>query len=122
MTAGTATKMRTVKAVLIDATNGTITDVEIEPTLEKIYELVGCKYIEAVRWALPDHTIYVDEEGMLRPVEHWFSVNGQCLAGNGLVVGPPDADGDETSCSLTADEVRAVTRIYHTATSEVMPA
>ena len=90
MTAGTAQEKGTVHAVLINSTDQTITDVDIEPTLEAYYELIGCHTVEVgERFPNGDVLFYVDEEGMINGTKTFFRMSdtGRIFAGNGLIVG-----------------------------------
>ena len=58
---------------------------------------VGGDIEVAFQWGNGD-VLYVDEEGLLKPQEHWFAVPverpDQPFAGNGLVVGR-EVEGDQ---------------------------
>ena len=103
------------KALFIDSAMRSVTEVEIGG-LEDMQRLVG-GYIEtAVAWANGD-MLFVDEEGLLKPQEHFFRLPverpDQPFAGNGILVGreeegPQFEDGYTTHPpTTTADELRA---------------
>jgi hypothetical protein len=99
-------------AYFIDAKNQTIVQVELE-SWSDFKTVLGCKYIEsAARWDNGD-CIYVDEEGFLKPQEHYFRIAerpDQPFAGNGLLVGEEEADeASRANCPpvMTIDELRA---------------
>src|SRR4051794_21987801 len=101
MTAGTATKMRTVKAVLIDAVEMTVKDVEIRPTLETYYAMLECDCVQVISLRAEGDTddLMVDESGAIKNPTHFFSIEPHWpgpLRGNGLIIGCPDRHGDET--------------------------
>lgn len=76
------------QAYLIDATACTVSAVTFE-TLADMHKLIG-GYVEgAYQWPNGD-VLFVDEEGLLKPDRHFFSIperRDQSLAGNGLMVG-----------------------------------
>ena len=102
--------METVKAVFIDATNRSVTDVDIVPCLDTYYQMLNCDCVQVVslRHEGDVDEIMVDESGALKPIEHYFSVEPHwpgLLIGNALILGPPDQNGDEQDCKLRAAEL-----------------
>ena len=110
-----------VRAIHINVVNRTVTEVEIEPTLSKYYELLGCDcYTLATRYDNGDGVL-VDDEGLLKPQHTFFTVRGghQPFAGNGIVLGTT-RNGNETHVKSSiadldvkfhsVDEVRAMYR------------
>ena len=96
------------KAILIDAENKTVSDIEIEgDQLQGWYKAIKCEMVE-IALHLDDHdSIVVDEEGLLKPAEYFFEYQGghQPFAGNGLIVGC-DPEGETVGVKRKADEVR----------------
>src|SRR6059058_6417197 len=103
------------KAVLIDAYNKTVTDIELngrKDMLKQWYSAIGhdCATVEtAVYIDTEGHdSILVDEEGLLKLTSNtpFFTFKGghQPFAGNGIVVGV-DKDGETVSCNTNAKEV-----------------
>lgn len=117
------------RAIKIDATNRTITEVETDGKLESIYALIGCSIIEAGGRFTNGDCLFVDEEGLLGLDEeaglmgvHGFAVryNGEVmehpfqefLAGNGLIVGE-GSDGESAGASSALEQIAALVR-FHT--------
>lgn len=100
------------KAIKIDATAHTVTEIEIDNTLKSYYREIGCRTIEAAypRSLPPSDVLYVDEEGLLRDnlaSQPFFAIRSypQPLVGNGLIMGV-DGDGESVSPTITLEEVR----------------
>lgn len=102
------------RAVLINAKDRTVTDVEVDGrknVLHQWYKLLNVRMVEVALYINEqEDSILVDEEGMLELDENtcFFVYEGghQPFAGNGLIVGK-DEDGESISCHVTADEVRS---------------
>jgi hypothetical protein len=78
------------KAILIDSTNQTVTEVEVEKdTFKEHYRLIGCDLVQIVPMKLPKRDyLCVDEEGRLKEQDTAFSFDGWVepyLVGNALV-------------------------------------
>lgn len=96
------------KAILIDATNQTVTEVEIEKGLRAIYGVMGVSMIEAATYLPNGDVIYVDEEGTfgMNSESRFFDIGAHSpFVGNGLVVGT-GRDGDSVSSKSTVEEIR----------------
>jgi hypothetical protein len=118
--------MKPMKAVFIDSTNHTVTDVVIDGSkfLDENYRLVApsSEMIE-VACCVRDHKdgthddIYVDEEGLIheRPTKFFrvllpgetlkFSCDHRTYAGNGLITGLNPRTGRAIDAKITAKEV-----------------
>lgn len=97
-------------AILIDATNRTVTAVDYDDTLEHMYKLIGCDLIDTVYLDDKGTVAFVDDEGLLKdPDDFWlwkpFGEHAQAFAGNALVLGT-GREGETISASMTADYVR----------------
>ena len=95
------------RAIIINAKDRTITETEIDGSLEALQQIVG-GLIEPVSQGLDDHHhCYVNEEGLLNSPQHFFMFAGghQPLAGNGVILSLTD-DGDEAPCALPLDWVK----------------
>jgi hypothetical protein len=97
------------KAIHIDAENKRVLPIEIG-SLEDMQKAVG-GYIEtAARFKQGDY-LFVDEEGLLKPVKFGFGIqfpgtgDAGIYAGNGLITGPADEDGNETDTTITIEEI-----------------
>lgn len=108
------------KAIQIDVINKKINEVEYEDYKE-IYNLVNCRIFDVVRID-EDTDCFIDDESLLKDgyidengTRHnlsGFKFNNQLIMGNGLLVGFPDEDGENTDCQLTKEQVEnAVTFI-----------
>jgi hypothetical protein len=85
------------KAYLINTTERTVTTVDWDRSLESLYDMLGCKTIEAARWFTGDY-VYLDEEGKIGPPKAGFAIPAcfhEPMAGNGLIVGSPDGWGED---------------------------
>jgi hypothetical protein len=89
---------KTYTAILIDAVNRVIDEVEITD-YKDIQKQIGCDTFESAhRFHDNGDTLYVDGEGLLNGTKHGFYFRGKLLAGNGLVVGS-NAEGDTTDAA-----------------------
>lgn len=99
---------RTVHAVLIDAANRTITDVQIAPSLEEYYRLIGCDTITIGQHFPDGDVLFVDDNGMFNPKAFFkLEKDGPILAGNGLIVGPEVEDDSEEGFHVTDARTKA---------------
>ncbi len=99
-----------IRGILINSDTGNITHVQLEHnSLQEMYKLIGCKYIEAARSPVlrGQDVIYVDEEGLLHDPNLFFQIAGnpQPLAGNGLILGT-DRSGDCKDAETPLDVVK----------------
>lgn len=108
------------KAILIDAAKREIREVEYQPIaiatdVLTLQQHIGGFIEAAYRWDNCD-VLYVDEEGLLKQPQHFFSITvrpDQPLAGNGIVVGIEVEDQSATGFhteppSITVEELRAI--------------
>ena len=98
------------KAILIDAVEKTVSEVNYENTLDQAYRLLRCDLVDVVHVSEGD-VMFVDDEGLLTAEsdDSPFILfrNGWTFAGSGLIVGDADDDGETTPCTVDADSVRA---------------
>jgi hypothetical protein len=124
-------KTEKMRAVLINSTKKTVTDIEISEsnTLKDWYKAIGCNFVEVGAHINYDDSILVDEEGLmglslqtqtsltaltnqtqanLNDTTPFFMYEGDNtpFCGNGLVVGMDD-EGNSVSCHISALEVAA---------------
>lgn len=105
------------RAILIDAVEKTVREVEYDGELASAYSMLRCELVDIV--GLPNldtgggnslHSMLVDDEGLLKREDDqdapFFALrNGWTFAGSGLVIGPTDDDGETTAATLTVEEV-----------------
>lgn len=95
------------RTIIIDAVNKTIREDETDKIgLDYLYKSIGCEVVEVVN--LKDGVdLYVDEEGLLKPQEHFFYYKGthQPMAGNGVICGFNMEDGEAIGTDLPLKEV-----------------
>lgn len=86
------------KALLINATDKTVTPVEYNGDYRTIYDHIGCELFDVVYAEVGGHkvSIFVDDEGLLNAPQAFFLLPGwpQPLAGNALVLGDVDEEGE----------------------------
>ena len=110
--------MKTLKGVLINSETKEIKEVLIEQdengsNLASIYAILNCTTIEAAERSMFDplhHTLYVDEEGLLKDnPKGAFQIGGvgQVLSGNGLILGL-DIEGNSISHNLRLNVLEAL--------------
>jgi hypothetical protein len=109
---------RKIRAVLIDVEANAISDVLIEPTLPVYYDLLKCKSIRNAQIRIDGNNLIVDEDGLLKKIEKFFTVRGRGFNNSGLIVGPIDDHGNETNATVTADDVRPLIRIFQVKTNQ----
>lgn len=110
------------QAFLINPADKAVTSVELPDTGDKLPAIckhLRCDTFDAV--SLPNgDCIYVDDEGLLKPMQHFFAVRGsaQPYAGRGLVVGT-DARGRSIAPAVTLPELTAHLRFIELITRRV---
>lgn len=97
------------KAILIDGFNKTVTELKLDDKkdmLDQWYHALKANMIETAHYITDQDSILVDEEGLLKPCDYFFTYKGahQPFAGNGLVVGV-DEDGETVDCIITLEEI-----------------
>lgn len=92
------------KAFLINPTTQTITEVE-QNGLHDLYNLISCQTVTAVPVESgSSDTVYVDDNALsVTPQPPVFQINGYKLAGNGVVVGITDEDGEDTEPNISLE-------------------
>ena len=91
------------KAILIDARTGRISDVNYDGSLDQMYKLLDVKLVTTVRMRNGD-ILFVDDEGLINGTPVFFRVPDypEWLAGNGLIVGD---DGFGESCDCKSESL-----------------
>lgn len=103
------------RAILIDSTARTITEIETDGKLASLQAAVG-GYIERV--GLPNSDdLFVNEEGLLHSPREFFWWQGmrQPFAGNGIVIGH-DGEGDSAGARIALADVKKKIRFMDLAT------
>jgi hypothetical protein len=95
------------RAILIDAENGEVKEVEFDGGIDAVHEHIRCRCF-TIAFMLNGDVFYVDDEGYLNGTKHFFklkSLDTQWFAGNCLVVGE-GAEGDSVDCSFDLEALR----------------
>jgi hypothetical protein len=98
--------MKKINIIFIDTVNMDVKRLDnFEPTLQNMYNLIGCELIESTAY-LGDRFLYVDEEGLLKSPTKFFMVDWypHPLAGNAIML-MIDRDGNSKSCELYPDQI-----------------
>ena len=94
------------KALFIDATAQTITEIELGDDFREISKKIGCDLF-TVATELPNmDALYVDDEGLINGTENFFyhkKLYTHPLAGNGIILGTDD-EGDSVDVKTNAKE------------------
>lgn len=103
------------KAIFINVESKTIELVDIEDSLQAIYNKINCDSIDTVRLPKND-CVYVDGEGLLNLDESskFFLLDGypSFLAGNGLVLGLTGG-GYSADVNNTLDDIKDKVRFFN---------
>ena len=92
------------RAILIDPFTREITEVEHNDDFRQIYEFIGADAFDAA--TLEDRqVIYVDDEGLFRDDQKFWSIERRVLAGKGLVLGV-NAAGESIAAVGSIEEWR----------------
>jgi len=93
------------KAIFIDSENKEIKEIEVTG-LSDMQRCVNGLIEQAV--TIRNNVIFVDEEGLFKHYEIWFSYDhSRPFAGNGLVIGYDLNTGDEIDTSMDIEEVKS---------------
>lgn len=99
------------RAILIDPFKQTVEDIDIDPSLDNLYEVLGVEVITVLRWS-PGHALILDDEGLLKDhatMEYWTTdIYEQPLAGRGLILG--DEYGENRPASVNLEAVKTGVR------------
>jgi hypothetical protein len=96
------------KAILINSANRSLTEIEINDWTE-IAPALGCQLFTIQQTDSGD--LYLDDEGLMNAHPEditWFAFDGVVFAGNGLLFGPADAEGDSTDAIITVEEAESL--------------
>ena len=95
------------RAIFINAKEGTVSYVENKGRLEDLYSTLGVEMVEVAKyWENGDH-LYVDEEGLINGTDFGFTLNSIDYVGNGLIYGMDLEDpGAEGSCVTRIEDLK----------------
>lgn len=100
------------RAILIDAVEHSVREVEYDGQLESAYAMLRCDTIDIVRVG-GGAAMIVDDEGLLTSDgdDSPFIVfsGGPIIAGSALLVGDADSEGNTTACPLALADIEAGT-------------
>ena len=99
------------KAILINATERSVKEVEINGDLQSWYSSIDCDMVEVACYLPSSNLLLVDEEGLLKQKSEFFSYDKSIFAGNGLIVGTND-DGDTSDATLDLNDVSIKVKFY----------
>lgn len=90
------------RAIVINAEDRTITETDLDGSLDSLQQIVGGMIESATQGLDGTHHCYVNEEGLLQGPRHFFMFRGghQPLAGNGVILSLTE-DGEEAPCALS---------------------
>ena len=97
-----------VKAILIDAIEKKISDIEFEDgNIGEMYRLLKCDCF-CLAGNVKGNVAYVDDEGLLKNPKFFFRWPGHSdlLAGNGIIMGPLDDEGNHCNVTFTAQDMK----------------
>jgi hypothetical protein len=76
------------RAILIDAVNHTVTEIQHKGDLDAIYRSINVEMIEVGHYDQETgDTMYVDEEGLINGTEHGFTLFNREYMGSGIIFG-----------------------------------
>ena len=95
------------KAIFIDVTAQTVTDITLKPGISAMYKAINCQCVDRV--VLDDETdLWIDDEGLLHePQPPKFKIGGYdtTFSGNGLICGY-NSEGETIGTIYTSEQVR----------------
>lgn len=102
------------KAIFIDVKKETVERIELPDNsharMTRIYALLGCRYVDAVRLDTANDAVFVDDEGLLGDMSQqrffWLEGTHAPLAGFGIILGA-DYEGETVAPTITLEEVQS---------------
>ena len=91
------------RVILINPYNQTIKEAVYGGDYREIYDLIGCRTFDIVSLSDADD-LYVDDEGLLKDDNRYFSWSGRNFAGAGLILGHDD-EGETIETTYDLQEV-----------------
>lgn len=101
--------MKTIRAIVINPEDRTVSERQIEPTLGALYDVIGASCVDTIRIA-QGPVVWVDDEGLLQGRTHgWVPVGwgSQPIMGAGVITAI-DRYGDPQSTTATVDQIRGI--------------
>jgi hypothetical protein len=101
---------KTMRAILIDARNKTVTEVQIAKGLQPMYDQLKCQTFTVPVILENEDTVYVDDEGLINGTFDFFyapKVYPTPLAGNALIIGS-DSEGESVSAKSNIQDLGEV--------------
>jgi hypothetical protein len=98
---------KTMKAILINPTEKTVTDFELAKGLKAMYTAIDCQCVTRVVLNNKDD-LWLDDEGLLQapqPPKFKFVGSDTVFTGNGLICGY-NGEGETISTNLRAEQIR----------------
>lgn len=107
------------RAILIDPFKHTVTEIDIDPSLDNLYSTLDVDMITVVGWD-KEHALILDDEGLLKPKdrqEYWWTLRSdQPFAGRGLILG--NKFGENRAATLDLERVKDAVMFIDKATIE----
>ena len=91
------------RAILVNPFDQTIKEAVFTGDYHEIYSLIDCQLFDIVRLSDVDD-LYVDDEGLLKNENRYFSWNGKNFAGKGLILSH-DEEGETIATTYDLQEV-----------------
>lgn len=99
------------KAVLIDPFTRSVSEIDIDPSLDNLYQTLQVDTITVVA-IRPDHALIIDDEGLLKSRDEqeyfWWAGSEQPFAGRGLIL--KDEMGENRDAAITVEQVKKCMR------------
>lgn len=94
------------RAILIDAKNRVVQEIENKGDLDSIYRAINVEMIEVGNYN-PEtgDTMYVDEEGLINGTTYGFELFGRQYAGSGIIFGTNPETGDNASAVMKLEDI-----------------
>jgi len=96
------------KGYKIDVINKEITEVELSSDYRDIYKVIDCECFACPHIMENEDTLYCDDEGLLKPIEGFFLLEGypQPLAGHGLILGCNE-EGESIDAKSSLESIKS---------------
>lgn len=110
------------KAILINSTERTVTEVDYDGNFRNLQKLIGCDCFTIAplnpKMVTEDVSLYVDDEGLLTNPQAFFQIKGVTyhpLAGNGVILGTNE-EGESVDSPVSVQDIAKLTKFYDRAT------